>query len=374
MTASIGNATDVVEQVLQILDEGSTVATYKFAVLLALLDVCIEATDQHGEPPVSVTTRQLADKVIELYWRQARPWGGDKPLPLLRQNASKGLEIVARVHEFRAQVERDAGVTAPVVRARLLDPQGWRRLLDDVEWKLIEMPIPKLQRVRGQSANWLYAISWDDGVHAPTASQVRAYQRNPMLGTFDNQLRLMPGVGFALTRLHGLLRPFIQQQWAAKVASLNALEEARLPQFLFGSERISLEPVRAGLVELQKGLCFYCSGKLGKGLTHVDHFLPWARHPDDALANLVAADQLCNENKRDYLANHRLVGRWRTRLEAQATGLGQVGAALDWEVGQSRVLGAARAIYLPLPDDSRVWAGRHSWEPIDRLSIQTLLG
>ncbi|MBI5611367.1 MAG: hypothetical protein HY902_21015 [Deltaproteobacteria bacterium] len=36
------DAMAVVERILQILDEGSTVATYRYAVLLALLDTCIE--------------------------------------------------------------------------------------------------------------------------------------------------------------------------------------------------------------------------------------------------------------------------------------------------------------------------------------------
>jgi hypothetical protein len=34
----------------------------------------------------------------------------------------------------------------------------------------------------------------------------------------------------------------------------------------------------------------------------VDHFIPWSRHADDGLDNLVAADARCNGQKRDFLA------------------------------------------------------------------------
>jgi len=371
MTDVRHDAMAVVERILQILDEGSTTATYKFAVLLALLDLCVESTASDGQPPDAVTTRELASKVIELYWRQARPWTGDGP-PLLRQNSSKGLEIVARVQQFRSEVEPAGGVSVPAVRARQLDPAGWRRLVDDIEWKLIEMPLPKLQRVRGQDAASLYRINWNDSDQAPTERHVRAYQRN-QVSPFDNQVRLMPGVGLALVRLHALLRPFIQQQWAAKVASLNKLEASRLPSFLFGSERASLEPVRAGLVDLQGGACFYCGGSLRTGEVHVDHFLPWARYPDDGLGNLVAADKKCNEHKRDHLTDHDLLVRWRHRLKEAQPLLEEVARAADWDVGSRRVLGAARALYLPLPDDTRLWASRQRWVTVDPAQVRVAL-
>jgi hypothetical protein len=56
------------ERVLELLDEGRFTATYKYAVLLALIDVCLERTQASGAPPDIVTTRQLADKIVEVYW------------------------------------------------------------------------------------------------------------------------------------------------------------------------------------------------------------------------------------------------------------------------------------------------------------------
>ena len=58
-------------------------------------------------------------------------------------------------------------------------------------------------------------------------------------------------------QLNGLLRPRIQRGWAALVAQLNRLEEARLERFLFGAERVPTQAVRPGLREIQNDRCFY---------------------------------------------------------------------------------------------------------------------
>jgi hypothetical protein len=56
------------EKMLGLLDEGRFTATYKYAVLLGLMDLCIENTTASGAPPSVVTTDQLAGKVLETYW------------------------------------------------------------------------------------------------------------------------------------------------------------------------------------------------------------------------------------------------------------------------------------------------------------------
>jgi hypothetical protein len=58
-------------EVLTLLDEGVFTATYKYAVLLGLIDLCLENTTTSGAPPDSLTTPQLAQKVIEIYSPQA---------------------------------------------------------------------------------------------------------------------------------------------------------------------------------------------------------------------------------------------------------------------------------------------------------------
>lgn len=367
----------VVERVIQLLDEGAFTATYKYAVLLGLIDVCLQQADRHGAPPPSITTRQLAVAVTALYWPQTRPWA-KAGIEVLRQNSSVDSEVGAgtipgMILAFRRGVDARTGQATPLVRAEMLEPAEWHRLVDRVEAKLIEMPLPKLQRVGGENTEWIYRIRFDDGANRPSARAIRVYQTG-LISDFDNGIYLRPGVGEAFVRLAAVLRPFIQHKWTAKVAQLNRLDERVLPEFLFGTERENLEPVRAPLVDLQHGRCFYCGGSLAKGEIHVDHFLPWARLPENGLANLVAADALCNGSKRDYLANAPLVARWRERLEQQGGDLATISRDAKWELGADRALSGARALYLPLPNDYRLWTGRKGFEVLDRGAVLAALG
>src|SRR6185369_868992 len=76
------------EKVLELLDEGRYTATYKYAVLLALIDLCLEGTQASGAPPEMVTTRQLADKVLEIYWPHTVPFAVHAPAAVLKQNTT----------------------------------------------------------------------------------------------------------------------------------------------------------------------------------------------------------------------------------------------------------------------------------------------
>ena len=82
------------ERLLALLDEGSFTATYKYAVLLGLLDLCMEGVSAAGLAPDVLTTRQLAEKVIHLYWPHAAPYDRLPTPDVLRQNTSGQAEIV----------------------------------------------------------------------------------------------------------------------------------------------------------------------------------------------------------------------------------------------------------------------------------------
>jgi hypothetical protein len=53
------------ERIFQVLDQGRFTATYKYAVLLAMLDLCLENVSRTGSAPDVLTTRQLGEKVLE---------------------------------------------------------------------------------------------------------------------------------------------------------------------------------------------------------------------------------------------------------------------------------------------------------------------
>ena len=341
------------ERIFVMLNRGGFVATYKYAVLLALLDLCLELTSQQGEPPTSLTTRQLAEKVVQLYWPHTMPFRTAQRVLVLRQNNAGQAELVGLIERFR---KSHASYSTPAQAQRGAKGE-FEQLVRDIEWKLIEMPLPRLQVVGRKKEEFLYGIGWDKEVRL---ADVRAYQATGL--GFNNNITLLPSVGAQLVRLNGLLRPFIHREWATKGADLNSLEEARLERFLFGADRQRTAQLREPLRKLQKDRCFYCGERLGPR-TEVDHFIPWARYPDDAVENLVAADGRCNAAKRDFLASGGHLGRWMERLVVHAGALAEIAAAASWESRAPATGGVATAIYLGLPDGVDLWVAGDRFEP-----------
>ncbi len=138
------------------------------------------------------------------------------------------------------------------------------------------------------------------------------------------------------------------------VAAMNELPETRLEEFLFGISRVSLDAVRVPLRELQEDRCFYCDRPLNER-SDVDHFIPWARHPDNGLDNLVVAHSPCNNAKRDFLAAAEHVERWAERTRSSEQALGTIAKNHAWARDTQRTFGAARAMYLRLSEGARLW-------------------
>ncbi len=348
------------EKLLNLLDEGSFTATYKFAVLLGLLDLCLEHTDRTGAAPESVTTGQLATKVVELYWPHTTPFPTGNQALVLRQNTGGQAEIVTLIRRFRERLGPE--VVTPA-EARTADRAGFERLVERIEWKLVEMPLPKLQRMGQVYDPFIYQIGWDDQIRRSELSDAG----------FDNRITFVAGASDHLVRLGGLLRPLVQRQWTAMVSRLNRelSEEARLEQFLFGAQRVPLERVRPALRELQENRCFYCGERFRAGVD-VDHFIPWARYPDNSLANLVAADGRCNNAKRHFLAAPGHVARWTQRVRDPRP-LADVARAVNWEWDPDRTLSVARAIYLRLPAEAKLWLRGRDFVDADPASLERAL-
>ena len=241
------------------------------------------------------------------------------PERVLRQSsAGKQAEIVQRIQRFREGV----GDLSFAAARRASGGEPYEQLTRSVEWKLVEMPLPKLQFIGREEDRFIYEYNF------PRRMENQRLLQPYWEGTgetFDNRLLLRDNVGASLIALNGVLRPLIHRQWAMMVAKLNDLQEAALETFLFGHERIALDPVRRPLRELQSHRCFYCGDAIG-AQCEVDHFIPWARHADNGIHNLVAVDGRCNNRKRAYLAAAEHVERWRLRTKDQAS-VRRVGAA-----------------------------------------------
>jgi 5-methylcytosine-specific restriction endonuclease McrA len=359
---------------------GSFTTTYKFALLLALLDACQEAVGPDGSVPERIPTVTLAEHVVGLYWGQTGRYalpGSGEPIPIAQSHLGTGTKIQGLIQGLRAEEDL---VTAWEARTRC--PEKWARLVRSVVWELIVNPIPRLQRVAGgKEDRVLYGQDFeredrDRPRHHPLTKQ--EFREHGMRA----EIRLRPGVGEHLIRLGPLLRPVIQRHWVLVVQRMNTtLGESTLEDFLFGSQRAPTPALRQGLREVSRGLCFYCERGL-RSDWEVDHFVPWVRHPDDGVHNLVVACRRCNSSKRALLAAGEHLERWVVRVEDGSLRgtLEKLAREEGWEADARRTVGVVRGQYLWLPASARLWrraasaSGRSELvPPPDRERILALL-
>ena len=77
----------------RLLDEGNFSASYKYALLHAIADLCIREGDDSGTE-LELSTSDIAEQFVELYWQQVTPFitGDDKEV--LRQNLGPGQAVI----------------------------------------------------------------------------------------------------------------------------------------------------------------------------------------------------------------------------------------------------------------------------------------
>jgi hypothetical protein len=361
-----GNAAAWAQLVLTILDEGRRTATYKLAVLLALIDCCALTADADGRAPTSIPVRDLAVRVLELYWPQVRPYARRDGVPLLKQSSQPKAVTVDAVRALREKAVA-VGARSPAAAERAL-PTPYADTVSLIELNLVQMPLGKLQRPSGYATKgaadyprFLYDDApFHEGV---TARDLR--EQTP-------EVVLRPNVGDWLVSLGGLLRPLVELHWTRAVArfSNEQLPEEHLRQFLFGSDRIDLGAVGPGLREAQAGRCFYCRRPLPAREAEIDHFVPWSRLPNDALGNLVLADRRCNNDKRDHYADLDLLARWASRPVEVLT---QVADDASWPLQLDRSKRVARGLYAHLPGGSALWQEPGVYTVLDRAHLLDVL-
>jgi len=334
------------EKLLALLEESSTVTTYKPALLMAIIDRAPEFPE--GVIPVS----SLAERVIELYWPQTVYYPSTRRV-LNQYQPKKQAKIVTSIREFR-RTTRATSRTLPTTLTGE-DSKPWLKLRREVECTLAEMPIPRLQR---PFEPFLYDFDWPwDG---EGGWSVRRYKVQGRDGAGPG-IRLKPGVASALTSLGPLLRPFITRWWTDKAAQLNpGINDARsaveFERFLFGRDRVGLERIGEGLLDIQGARCLYCDAGIGKD-REVDHFIPWSQSGDDGLFNLVASCRKCNGSKSATLAGPDFVSEVLARNERWRGDLTALGEERGWPANRERSGRIARASYLLAPDEKPLWMG-----------------
>ncbi len=359
------NPVALAERILALFSEAKFSSTYKHAAMLGLIDLAFEKTTRTGLAPTSVTTRELAEQVLELYWPQCVPW---QQTGVLRQSngANEQGEILRTIINLRNMIEGRGAHTT--LAARRMAPADFERTVRTIEWKLIEMPLPRLQRVGASEDRFLYEIGWKADI---VRASVLAYQQG-RTHAFDNTIRFKSGVAEALIALNGLLRPMIQQEWLRLLRRFNGHLDDRLETFLFERDRAAVSTVCNPLLELQQGRCFFCQQRVGSE-PHVDHFVPWSRVPNNAVENLVVAHSKCNLAKLDYLAAADHVERWTEHVDRNSRALSHIGTQSTLGSAAERSLGIAAAIYLNVPTSTPLWLTGRQFEPANRERLRDVL-
>ncbi len=269
----------------RLLAEGSFVATYKFALLLALADLSVEKGDDIGSS-IEIATMEIAEKFIELYWRQATPFVPKDLVvehAVLVQSTGKQASIVTHIERTRAKTGDS------IVRLKS-QKANWDVLVRKVDRTLRDMPLWKLQTVGNASFDFLYP--------------------NVGRGSF---ITLRPGIATCFRKFHGLVGDIVRGAWVRFIRRHNHHllgTTTDLAEFMFGSERAQLNAVRQALRESGPNRCFYCDGDLTPKSTQVDHFIPWSRYPIDLGHNFVLAHQSCNLSKSDHIAAVEYLEKW----------------------------------------------------------------
>lgn len=334
-----------------ILETGRRTATYKLATLMALIDHCTENLPGAPDDALPVPIRDLAHRVLELYWPQVRPFDGHE----LRQSTQPHARILRAASELRtATGSAQSGISLDT--AALKATTAYQDAIADVALCLARQPLHRLQKLPGSATS--NPFLYDDAfLHDKVSLST--------LRDHGNAIALKPGVAHGLARLAGLLKPTLEIMWVDDVRRMNTFlgdEFSDVADHLFGRRRIDLAPVSAAFKEEFSPHCFYCRDHL-RAASPIDHVLPWSRVGLDGLSNLVLACQRCNNDKSNTLPAMSLMGRV-LEPERQAR-LEQIASELRWPTQHHRVVSVANRIYGLQPRGTPTWSGYKQIGPLD---------
>jgi 5-methylcytosine-specific restriction endonuclease McrA len=315
---------DFLSKVQRLFDEGEFSATYKFALLAALVELAVEKGDD-SDSPLELSITDIAAKFIEFYWPQVMPYREDG---VLLQNNGKQADIPNRVLRIRSSFGS---------LAQFRSSKEWLTELREVGNIIKKMPLWKLQTLRGEKMIFLYEEKL----------------------SLNNHITLLHGAAYCLRQFNSFLLQLSHSTWIEHIRRNPRNKDLvgnghDLEKFLFGTQRSSLEGIRGTLLEIQQGQCFYCGKRILKS-GEVDHFIPWVKYQRDISENFVLADESCNKSKSDMLASVRHLGHWRernTKHEITLAGI-NIGSILS---DSKTILGVARyAYHHAYNSGSQVW-------------------
>lgn len=105
------------QQLVAVLEGGHRTATYKLAVMVALLDLAVESVPDDPGAAVSIDLDDLTERVMALYWTQLRPLDEKSHVILRQSNDGRGV-VFSQLTALRA-----ASTTRDCVRSRSRAPK-----------------------------------------------------------------------------------------------------------------------------------------------------------------------------------------------------------------------------------------------------------
>jgi 5-methylcytosine-specific restriction endonuclease McrA len=284
------------QDIQRLLDEGQFVASYKFALLLTIAELCIER-EPAADETLLLSLRDLSERMIELYWPQVAPFRRGE---VLHQNQGRPAAILTNIASARQR--------APSLAAARRSP-AWEPLVNRVSKHVKLMPLWRLQMIGGSISTFLF-------------------EHELVYEAVGESIRLKPGVAHSFRALNAVVIALVQMAWIRYLHRVPMNHDiigadADLASFLFGSERNALIALREPLRELQRARCFYCDAGLAGG-GDIDHFVPWSRYPRDLGHNLVLVHARCNAAKSDMLADVPHLAAWSRRNAREREALSHI--------------------------------------------------
>jgi 5-methylcytosine-specific restriction endonuclease McrA len=320
--------------------EGDFTATYKHALLIALADLAVEVGCDDGQE-LTLATRQIAERFIQLYWHQSVPYGTGRPgsvAGVLVQNNGSQAAVVSAITDFRTRFS----VASP--QQALAIPE-FKKLVSVVAQTVSAQPLTYLQNFGGGTDEFIFERAG------------------------PGKVRLKLGVTYCLRRFQPLVQQLARSHWISHLKSnrrnhgiLGDADDLEI--FLFSTSRQSLSLLGEGLRRIDGINCFYCGH--GMSTFDVDHFVPFSQYPRDLAHNFVLAHPGCNRSKSDMLAGRPHLERWLERLVRRADDVAEVGlhAGMVGEADVSRRV-ATWGYTNAAASGSKAWLESSKFEVID---------
>lgn len=346
---------DFIAYIQRMLVEGDFSATYKFALLHAIADACVEQTSssalvEQGKFEIKLST--LADKFLTLYWHHAVPFSSQNTGEgaLLKQNAgaqSKVIRVLFECHQNNLGSMR-----------QLKQSSYYKSAFSAAMNTLKTGPLWRLQILARQEECFLYP-------HKLFGS-----------GNEPKSIVLHSGIAQCFRRFYDLVVYLAKNAWLQKIQSIKHNQmligpQSQLHDFLFGVDRRALTKAKPVLIELQVNHCFYCRKPM-KNDVEVDHFIPFARYANDLGHNFVVAHRACNNNKRDFLAAplHRIHWQEQNLMSHQQTITRELGDYFHCDADTSFAV-SNWAYQVAESSNAKLWLGINRFEKVDAASLQS---